>query len=144
MLQQQLQQILQKLQMRLLLLSQLQRQLNYQYTSVGTLTTLNVSGNITASSNISASGYIYGRQFEQLDSVCSTVNLNTSPIYVPLGGQSLLEQAVTTNSNVQKLAIATGKPRKVIMRNMIGGGIQFGNTGFTCSYWSAPPSIRYY
>jgi hypothetical protein len=97
--------------------------------------------NITASSNISASGYIYGRQFEQLDSVCSAVNLNTSPIYVPLGGQSLLEQAGTTNSNTQKLAIATGKPRKVIMRNMIGGGIKFGNTGFTCSYWSAPPSI---
>jgi hypothetical protein len=96
--------------------------------------------NITASSNISASGYIYGRQFEQLDSVCSAVNLNTSPIYVPLGGQSLLEQAVTTNANTQKLAIATGKPRKVIMRNMIGGGIKFGNTGFTCSYWSAPPS----
>jgi hypothetical protein len=97
--------------------------------------------NITSSNNISASGYIYGRQFEQLDSVCSTVNLNTSLIYVPLGGQSLLEQAVTTNANTQKLAIATGKPRKVIMRNMIGGGIQFGNTGFTCSYWSALPSI---
>jgi hypothetical protein len=107
-------------------------------TSVGTLTTLNVSGNITAS-NISASGYIYGRQFEQLDSVCSAVNLDTSLIYVPLGGQSLLEQAATTNANTQKLAIATGKPRKVIMRNMIGGGIKFGNTGFTCSYWSALP-----
>jgi hypothetical protein len=95
---------------------------------------------ITASGDISASGYIYGRQFEQLDSVCSAVNLDTSLIYVPLGGQSLLEQALTTNANTQKLAIATGKPRKVIMRNMIGGGIKFGNTGFTCSYWSAPPS----
>jgi hypothetical protein len=95
--------------------------------------------NITASSNISASGYIYGRQFEQLDSVCNAVNLDTSPIYVPLGGQSLLEQTLTTHNNVQKLAIATGKPRKVIMRNMIGGGIKFGNTGFTCSYWSQLP-----
>ncbi|MBC8435346.1 MAG: hypothetical protein H8D84_00030 [Proteobacteria bacterium] len=97
------------------------------------------SGHITASGNISASGYIYGRQFEQLESVCSGVILNTSLIYVPLGGQSLLEQAVTTNANVQKLAIAPGKPRKVIMRSMIGGGTPLGTTGFTCSYHSAVP-----
>jgi hypothetical protein len=61
------------------------------------------------------------------------VNINTSYVYLPLGGQSLLEQALTTNKNVQKLAIAPGKPRKVIMR-VTSGATGFGNTGFTCSY----------
>jgi hypothetical protein len=45
----------------------------------------------------------------------------------------------TQKVNVQKLAIATGKPRKVIMRNMKGGGTPLGTTGFTCSYHSTVP-----
>jgi hypothetical protein len=96
------------------------------------------SGHITASGNISASGYIYGRQFEQFDSVASAIVINTSYVYLPLGGQSLLEQTVTTNANTQKLAMVPGKPRKVIMR-VTSAATGFGTTGFTCSYHSAAP-----
>jgi hypothetical protein len=99
-----------------------------------------IAQNITAS-NISASGYIYGRQFEQLDSVADTIVINTSYVYLPLGGQSLLEQALTTNKNVQKLAIAPGKLRKVIIRvTSLATGL--GTTGFTCSYHSAIPGAN--
>jgi hypothetical protein len=111
-------------------------------------TNITASGNISASgylvaqnitaSNISASGYIYGRQFEQLDSVADTIVINTSYVYLPLGGQSQLEQALTTNKNVQKLAIAPGKLRKVIIR-VTSGATGLGTTGFTCSYHSAIP-----
>jgi hypothetical protein len=106
-------------------------------TSVGTLTTLNVSGHITAS-NISASGYIYGRQFEQFDSTVQTITIDTSYVYLPLGGQSILEQTSPTNANVQKLALVPGKPRKVIMR-VTSAATGLETTGFTCSYHSAVP-----
>jgi hypothetical protein len=116
--------------------------------SLQTFTNITASGNISASgylvaqnitaSNISASGYIYGRQFEQLDSVADTIVINTSYVYLPLGGQTLLESTSATNKNVQKIAMVPGKPRKVIMR-VTSAATGFGTTGFTCSYHSAVP-----
>lgn len=99
---------------------------------------INHDGNITASGDISASGYIYGRQLEQNDMSVSTITPTDSYIYFPLGGQTRDENATVTNQNIQKLAVVPGKPRKAIIRAVTPGN-GLGNTSFTCSYHAANP-----
>ena len=98
---------------------------------------LSVAGNVTASGNISASGYIYSRQVEQHDMVFNGT-IDTSLLYMPFGGQSLLEQTANTNVNVQKVAVVQGKPRKVVIRGITPAS-SLGSTSYTCSYLSAIP-----
>ena len=98
---------------------------------------LMVEGEITASGDISSSGYIYSRQVEQHDMVFNGT-IDTSLLYMPFGGQSLLEQTATTNVNVQKVAVVQGKPRKVVIRGVTPAS-SLGSTSYTCSYLSAIP-----
>ena len=93
---------------------------------------------ITASSDISASGNIFGRQFEQHDMVMNG-DIDTTDTFLPFGGQSLAEQAVATNQNVQKIAAVDGRPRRVIIRG-ITPNTALGNLGYTCSYHQAVPT----
>tara|TARA_Y100000385_G_scaffold276083_1_gene321392 strand:+ start:1386 stop:3524 length:2139 start_codon:yes stop_codon:yes gene_type:complete len=93
-------------------------------------------GNITASGNISASGYVYGRQLEQNDMSVSTITPIDSYIYFPLGGQTRNDSTSINDSNIQKLTIVPGRPRKAVIRS-IDPGNGLGNTKFTCSYHAA-------
>jgi hypothetical protein len=98
---------------------------------------IDANGSITASSHISASGNIFGRQFEQHDMVMNgTIDENDT--FLPFGGQSLSEQAVATNQNVQKIAAVDGRPRRVVIRG-ITPNTALGNLGYTCSYHQAVP-----
>jgi hypothetical protein len=107
-------------------------------TSGDTKLKISHDGNITASGDISASGYVYGRQLEQNDMSVSTITPTDSYIYFPLGGQTRDENATVTNQNIQKLAVVPGKPRKAIIRAVTpGDGLN--NTSFTCSYHAANP-----
>ena len=95
-------------------------------------------GNITASGDISASGTIYGRQIEQHDmSAGGFIISSTAKTYFPFGGQSHLENTNNLNQNIQKLAVAPGKPRKVNIKS-VSNSTGLGNTGFSCSYWRVP------
>jgi len=96
------------------------------------------SEKLTVEGNISASGYVYGRQLEQNDMSVSTITPTDSYIYFPLGGQTRDENATVTNQNIQKLAVVPGKPRKAIIRAVTPGD-GLGNTSFTCSYHAANP-----
>ncbi len=107
-------------------------------TSGDTKLKISHDGNITASGDISASGYVYGRQLEQNDMSVSTITPIDSYIYFPLGGQTRDENATVTNQNIQKLAVVPGKPRKAIIRAVTPGD-GLGNTSFTCSYHAANP-----
>jgi len=107
-------------------------------TSGDTKLKISHDGNITASGDISASGYVYGRQLEQNDMSVSTITPTDSYIYFPLGGQTRDENATVTNQNIQKLAVVPGKPRKAIIRAVTPGD-GLGNTSFTCSYHAANP-----
>ncbi len=96
---------------------------------------LNLTGPVTASGDISASGRIYGRQLEQHDMGAGSFAVSQTPTFFPFGGQSHVESTSNVNQNIQKLAIVPGKPIKVIIRSVTPGN-GLGNTGYTCSYHS--------
>ena len=96
---------------------------------------LSTDSHITASGNISASGKIYGRQFEQIETNCA-INFNGGHFaYLPLSNQGIIDSEVSTNININRVAVVPGKPVKSIIRatgNSLGN-----NTPYTMSYWQA-------
>ena len=92
-------------------------------------------GNVTASGNISSSGKIYGRQFEQIETNCA-INFNGGHFaYLPLSNQNTNDSELSTNLNINRVAVVPGKPVKSIIRatgNSLGD-----NTPYTMSYWEA-------
>ena len=92
---------------------------------------------LTVEGNISASGTIYGRQFEQIETNFGLNDFGSvgNFIYLPFANQSIVENAASTNTNVNRVAVVPGKPIKSIMRatgNTLGN-----NTPYTMSYWEA-------
>ena len=104
-------------------------------------TNIKLDAPITASI-ISASGRIYGRQFEQISTnfghqfVGGTGTNNKAFIYMPFANQSLTENENATNTNINRVAVVPGRPVKSIIRatgNSLGS-----NTPYTMSYWESP------
>ena len=96
---------------------------------------LNLLGNFTSSGNISASGRIYGRQFEQIETNFGYDFDSGTFVYMPFSNQSITENAASTNLNINRVAVVPGKPIKSIIRatgNTLGN-----NTPYTMSYWEA-------
>ena len=85
--------------------------------------------------NISASGKIYGRQFEQIETNCA-IDFNAGHFaYLPLSNQGIIDSDTSTNININRVAVVPGKPVKSIVRatgNTLGN-----NTPYTMSYWQA-------
>ena len=94
---------------------------------------IDITGNVTASGDISASGRIYGRQLEQHDMSAGGFAVSPTHTFFPFGGQSHLESTANTNQNIQKISIVKGKPIRVVIKSCQAGNA-LGNTGYTCSY----------
>ena len=95
----------------------------------------NPSEKLTVEGNISSSGKIYGRQFEQIETNCA-INFNGGHFaYLPLSNQNTNDSELSTNLNINRVAVVPGKPVKSIIRatgNSLGD-----NTPYTMSYWEA-------
>ena len=92
--------------------------------------------------NISASGRIYGRQFEQIETSfifeANASNFNQYDVdfvYMPFSNQSTIEQTSTTNINVNRAAVVPGKPVKSVIR--ANGNFLGTLRNYTMSYWEA-------
>lgn len=106
-----------------------------KYTKLRTQKGLEVTAPITASGDISASGRIYGRQLEQIETNFGYDFDDGTFVYLPFSNQSTIENAAFSNTNVNRVAVVPGKPIKSIMRatgNALGN-----NTPYTMSYWEA-------
>ena len=106
-----------------------------QIGKAGAVTQTVIEGNITASGNISASGRIYGRQFEQIETNFAENFGSRGVVYMPFSNQSNLDNANSSNINVNRVAVVPGKPVKSVIRavsNTLGNNAQY-----TMSYWEA-------
>ena len=99
---------------------------------------IDITGNVTASGDISASGRIYGRQLEQIETNFGYDFDDGTFVYLPFSNQSTSEnpgEATFTSININRVAVVPGKPIKSIIRatgNTLGN-----NTPYTMSYWEA-------
>ena len=96
------------------------------------------AGHITSSGNISASGTIYGRQWEQIETNL-TANIGSLSsghdgddfIFLPWTDTDT-ENAGSSNKFVNRVAVAPGKPIKTSMRATSNA---LGDTAYTMSLW---------
>ena len=92
-------------------------------------------GHVTASGNISASGRIYGRQFEQIETNFAEDFSSRGVVYMPFSNQSISDNTNSSNINVNRVAAVPGKPVKSVIRavaDTLGNNAQY-----TMSYWEA-------